>query len=182
MRVLLLLVPVAIVVLALMLSWRTEESAQAAALRAEEPPRYELKDATWMRLGTDGEPEFRARAEAIDYFADDSVTMTQVTLDALGGLRSPWHVEAPRGSAPPRERRLRLSGGVRAAGELANEDVALETPRLWIDLLRRELYTDAQVQFQSDFRNATARGLRSDFDGEHVQLLNDVRVDYAPQG
>jgi len=182
MRVLFLLVPAAIVVAALMLSWRTEESAQAAALRAEEPPRYAVTDVTWLRLGTDGEPEFRAHAQALDYFADDSITMTDVTLDALGGLRSPWHVEAPRGSAPPRERRLRLAGGVRATGQLASEDVTLVTPRLWVDLLRRELYTDAQVEFQSDFRSATARGLRSDFDGEHVQLLNDVRVDYEPQG
>ena len=182
MRVLLLLVPVAVVVFALMLSWRTDEAAQAAALRAEEPPRYAIRDVTWVRLGTDGEPEFRARAAALDYFADDSIKMSAVTLDALGGLRSPWHVEAPRGNAPPRERRLRLTGGVRATGQLANEDVALETPRLWVDLLRRELYTDAEVQFQSDFRSATARGLRSDFEGEHVQLLNDVRVDYEPQG
>lgn len=182
MRILVLLAPAVVIVIALMLSWRTEESAQAAALRAEEPPRYAVHDVTWVRLGADGEPEFRARAESLDYFADDSVAMKQVTLDALGGLRSPWHVEAPRGSSRPRERRLRLSGGVRATGELANEDVALETPRLWVDLLRRELYTDAEVEFQSDFRSATARGLRSDFDGEHVQLLNDVRVDYEPQG
>src|SRR5687768_15616534 len=111
MRILFLLVPAAVVVAALLLSWRTDESAQAAALRAEEPPRYSIKDVTWLRLGTDGEPEFRARAESLDYFADDSVKMTAVTLDALGGLRSPWHVEAPRGSAPPRERRLRLAGG-----------------------------------------------------------------------
>lgn len=181
MRFLFLLLPVALVVLALTVTWTIQEPARTAVTRAEEPPRYAVTDVQWLRLGRDGEPEFRAYAESLDYFADDSVSMKAVKLDALGGYRSPWHVEAPRGNAPPRERRLRLTGGVRASGELANENVALETPRLWVDLLRRELYTDAEVRFQSDFRNATARGLRSDFGGEHVQLLNDVRVDYVPQ-
>jgi LPS export ABC transporter protein LptC len=181
MRILFLLVPAAVVVIALAFSWRMQDPGQAPAVRAEEPPRYAITDVTWLRLGSDGEPEFRAQAESLDYFADDSVALHVVRLDALGGLRSPWHVEAPRGSAPPRERKLRLYGGVRASGELANENVALETPRLWVDLLRRELYTDAEVAFQSDFRSATARGLRTDFDGDHVQLLNDVRVDYVPQ-
>ena len=64
---------------------------------------------------------------------------------------------------------------------MSNEKLALTTPRMWVDLLRRELYTDAQVTLQSDFRNVSARGLRSDFDGEHIQLLSDVQVDYVPQ-
>ena len=71
---------------------------------------------------------------------------------------------------------------MRAAGALANENVSLVTQRLWVDLLRRELHTDAPVELRSDFRSATARGLRTDFDGEHGQLLNDVRVDYVPEG
>ncbi|MGH8481770.1 MAG: LPS export ABC transporter periplasmic protein LptC, partial [Nevskiaceae bacterium] len=64
-------------------------------------------------------------------------------------------------------------------GAVANEDVRLTTQRLWVDLLRRELHTDAPVELRSDFRSATARGLRTDFAGDHVQLLNDVRVDYV---
>ena len=180
MRILYLLVPAALVAAAL-LAWRGfQEPSPPPPARPAEPPRYAVTGVEWLRLGRDGEPEFRARATTLDYFADDSVVMREVKLDALGGYRSPWHLEAPRGNAPPRERRLRLTGGVRATGALANEDVVLATPRLWVDLLRRELHTDAQVELRSDFRSATARGLRTDFDGEHVQLLNDVRVDYAP--
>jgi LPS export ABC transporter protein LptC len=182
-RALYVLVPVALVAAALAFTWRGfQEPAQAPAAPAAEPPRYAIAGAEWLRLGRDGQPEFRARAATLDYFADDSVTLSEVQLDALGGYRSPWHVEAPRGNAPPRERRLRLTGGVRATGALANENVSLVTQRLWVDLLRRELHTDAPVELRSDFRSATARGLRTDFDGEHVRLLNDVRVDYVPEG
>lgn len=183
MRALFVLVPVLFVAAAVVFTWHGfQEPAQAPAAPAAEPPRYAITGVEWLRLGRDGQPEFRARAATLDYFADESVTLGDVQLDALGGYRSPWHVEAPRGTAPPRERRLRLTGGVRATGALANENVSLATQRLWVDLLRRELHTDAAVELRSDSRSATARGLRTDFDGEHVQLLNDVRVDYAPQG
>jgi LPS export ABC transporter protein LptC len=182
-RLLWLFLAVALVAAALVLTWEGfQQPEPAPAAPAAEPPRYAVTGVEWLRLGRDGEPEFRARAATLDYFADDSVVMRDVRLDALGGYGTPWRVEAPRGSAPPRDRRLRLSGGVRATGALASEDVALSTPRLWVDLLRRELHTDARVELRSDFRSATARGLRTDFDGEHVQLLNDVRVDYVIPG
>jgi LPS export ABC transporter protein LptC len=182
-RILYLLIPVALGAIALALTWQGfQERTPEAAAPAGEPPRYAVAQVEWLRLGRDGEPEFRARAAALDYFADESGAMRDVKLDALGGYSSPWHLAAPRGSAPPHERRLHLPGGVRATGSLASEDVSLTTPRLWVDLLRRELHTDASVKLQSDFRSATARGLRTDFGGEHVQLLNDVRVDYAPGG
>jgi len=105
-RILLLLVPVALIIGALLLSFH-EEPARAPAAPTQEPPRYSVTDAHWLRLGSDGEPEFRAQAASMDYFADESVKLREVKLDALGGYSSPWHVEAPRGSAPPRERRLR---------------------------------------------------------------------------
>jgi len=182
-RILYLLIPVALVAAALLLTWQGfQEPAPVAAAATVEPPRYTLKGVEWLRLGRDGEPEFRADAQTLDYYADESVVMEQVRLDALGGYSSPWHIEAPHGRAPAHERRLRLTGGVRASGALAQERVNVVTPRLWVDLLRRELHTDAEVKLQSDFRSATSRGMRSDFAGEHVQLLNDVRVDYVPEG
>ena len=184
MRFVYLFIAVGLVAAALVVTWEGGSSSPQveAVVPATEPPRYALTGVEWLRLVADGEPEFRADAKTLDYFADGSVVMRTVRLDALGGFSSPWHVEAPRGNAPPHERRLRLTGGVRAQGQVSSENVSLVTPRLWVDLLRRELTTDAQVEMQSDFRNVKARGLRTDFDGEHVQLLKDVRVDYAPPG
>ncbi|MGQ0587209.1 MAG: LPS export ABC transporter periplasmic protein LptC, partial [Gammaproteobacteria bacterium] len=180
-RVLYLLVPAGLVAAALIVTfYGFQEAAETAAAPSVEPPRYAATGVQWLRLGRQGEPEFRADAETLDYYADESVVMKKVRLDALGGYSSPWHLEAPRANAPPRERRIRLSGGVRATGDLAQEHVSLDTPRLWVDLLRRELYTDADVKMVTDFRTATARGLRSDFAGGRVQLLNDVKMDYVP--
>ena len=148
-----------------------------------EPPRYAITNAQWVRLGAQGEPEFRATAAGIDVFADESMELHDLRLDTLGGTASPWNVKAPAGSAPPHERRLLLTGGVEADGKVAGDvPVDFTTEQLWVDLLRRELYTEGEVDLRTEARTAHARGLRADFEGERVQLLNDVQVDYVPEG
>lgn len=184
MRARFLLLPAALLAVALYFVFGEEpEPARASAAAITEPPRYAVTGAEWVRLGRLGEPEFRARAATIDYFADESAHLHDISLDALGGVQSPWHVQAPDAAAPAHQRRMLLTGGVTAHG-LADDGSPLtfNTPRLWVDLLRRELYTEAEVDLRTDLRRATARGLRADFDGERVQLLNDVRVDYVPEG
>jgi LPS export ABC transporter protein LptC len=154
-----------------------------SATVAREPPRYVVTDAQWLRLNLRGEPEFRAQAQSIEYYADDTVELRTLALDALGGWTSPWHVQAPEGTARVNDRRLLLSGDVVAQGKtIDGAQLDFTTERLWVDLLRRELRTDHDVVFQSDFRRATARGLKADFNGEHIQLLNDVQMEYAPEG
>lgn len=153
-----------------------------AAAATEPLPRYSVTNADWVRLDARGEPELRARAATFDYFADDSVTMGRITLDALGGGGSPWTLTAPRGMVPAHERRILLQGEVLAQGTYSDEPVRFTTAELWVDLLRRELRTAAPVVLQSEFQRASARGLRADFTGETVQLLNDVQVEYVPGG
>ena len=46
---------------------------------------------------------------------------------------------------------------------------------------RRELRTDSAVVVESGHRRASGRGMRADFGGERVELLNDVQVEYAPE-
>lgn len=158
-------------------------SMTPAAAPPQEPPRYAVTGAQWLRLNLRGEPEFRAQAQSIDYYADDSVHLHTLTLDALGSWDSPWHVQAPEGAARLNERRLLLSGGVLATGKSADgAPLDFTTDRLWVDLLRRELRTEFDVMLRSDFRRATARGLKADFNGERIQLLNDVQMEYAPEG
>lgn len=179
-----LIIPALLLTAALFFVFRGEVTVSPDEVAAPvELPRYNVTGAEWTRLGRGGAPEFRARAESIDYFNDDSARLHQISLDALGGTQSPWTLTAPEGRAPPREKRLELTGGVTARGTTNDgEPLTFDTRRLWVDLLRRELYTEATVELRTDLRRASARGLRADFDGERVQLLNDVQVDYAPEG
>ncbi len=166
-----------------LLSPTAETAATHAAASSQELPRYAVTGAQWLRLNLRGEPEFRAQAQSIDYYADDSVQLHGLVLDALGGWTSPWHVQAPEGAARLDERSLLLSGDVLATGKTVDgEPLDFTTDRLWVDLLRRELRTESDVVLKSDFRRATARGLKADFSGERIQLLNDVQMEYAPEG
>ena len=178
------ILPAALLIGALYFTWEGFASAPSAAqLAASELPRYAATGARWLRLNRQGEPEFRAHAATVDYYADESAHMHLVSLDALGGAESPWHLEAPEARSPPHERRLMLEGGVRAKGDrIQGETVSFATENLWVDLLRQELSTDASVKLETEFRTAMARGLRADFRGESLKLLNDVQVDYAPPG
>lgn len=176
--------PATLLLAAIWFTWQGLQAPPPEVVAAQkELPRYAVTGAEWTRLGVSGAPEFRARAAAIDYYADGSAQLRTIGIDALGGHESPWQLRAPAGEAPPRARRLLLTGGVQAEGRHpSGAPIQFATERLWVDLLRRELYTEAPVQLQTDFRSASARGLRADFRGERVQLLNDVRVDYAPEG
>ena len=161
--------------------------AEDAAAPAQEPPRYSVTNAHWLRLNRQGQPEFRAQAASIDYFSDETVQLAELEVDALGGWSSPWHLQAPLGSGRAGERRLLLESRpeqpVLARGATAEgAPLDFRTDRLWIDLLRRELHTESAVTMESPFRRATARGLKADFNGERVQLLNDVQMEYAPAG
>lgn len=165
--------------------------ATETAAQPQEPPRYAVTGAHWLRLNLRGEPEFRAKAQSIDYYADGSVQLRTLMLDALGSWNSPWHVQAPAGSARLNERRLLLSGdpgagpgpAVLARGKDADgAPLDFTTDRLWVDLLRRELHTEFDVVLSSHLRRATARGLKADFSGDRIQLLNDVQMEYVPEG
>lgn len=161
---------------------RLQEPVVVTPPPSVELPRYSVTGAEWIRLDAGGQPEMRARAGVIDYFADDSARLSDLTLDSLGGSTSPWQMHSPTGRVPPHERRLLLEGEVLASGVYGDEPVSFKTRELWVDLLRREFRTDAPVVLDSPFRRASARGLRADFAGTTVQLLNDVEVDYVPGG
>lgn len=182
MRSLYLLVPLLLVAGGVVLTWQGLQPPSAETVAAaERQPRYAVTDAEWTRLGPGGQPEFRATANSIQYYEDESVQMQDVVLDSMGGKHSPWHVTADHGRAPPRERRLLLTGNVAAEGRYTGTlPVTFTTDRLWVDLLRRELRSDAEVSVASDLRKAAGRGMRADFNGERVEILNDVRVEYVP--
>lgn len=146
----------------------------------ERPARYELTQVRWQRLNDAGQIEFRAQAVRLRQYRDDSAELSELQLDALGGLDSPWRVRAPSGTVPSREQRIRLNGPVIADGRLTpNEPAQVIAENLWVDSVKKELSTDEPVRVETPTRSARARGLRTDFKGRQLNLLHDVEVTYA---
>ena len=97
--------PAALLVAAIFFTLQGLQAPPEPVAPAAEQPRYAVTGAQWLRLGVTGEPEFRAEAATIDYYADGTARLRAIGMDALGGFDSPWHVRAPQGEAPPRARR-----------------------------------------------------------------------------
>lgn len=143
------------------------------------PARYQLTGVDWTRYDDQGAPLMHAQAARARYFDDKTARLDQVRLDHLGG-DGPWVLTAPSGLVPARERRVQLTAPVRIAGDLPRlGPVELEAVSLWVDPDRREIYTAERVTMDAPGRRASALGLRADWAGERVRLLNQVRVDYA---
>lgn len=145
---------------------------------AERTPRYYLKQASWVQLGPAGQVEYQVQASAARYYDDESAQLEELVINGLAGTDN-WSLRAPEGYAPPHERRMLLEGPVRGNGQWTDgERFALQTEHLWLDTLRREIYTEAPVELVSKHRNLNATGMRADWAGSELQLQSRVRVRY----
>ena len=178
-RVLLGMLAVLVIAVAMWTSLQQVDTAdRAAAEDTADAPRYYIKNAAWTMLGPSGTPEYRMRAELAEYFDDQSARLSQLRDDDLAGEQV-WTISAPSGYAPPHQRRMLLNGPITANGQWADgQQFQLDTDHMWIDTLRRELYTDAEVLLTSALRRIQARGLRADWRGDSLQLLDQVSVRY----
>lgn len=146
------------------------------------PPRYTLNQVEWTRLDQNGQPEYIAQAQSIEYFDDRSAHLIQPDVIAFGGKGSPWRMTAPEGRTPANSRNILLSGNVLVAGRWSNgRELNLTTPHLWLEPGEKRLRTDAEVMLEGAGRKLRATGLIADSMGEHVQLLGKVRGEYAPR-
>ncbi len=178
------LIPLGLIVaLGLWLARQPESpAAETIASRPASVPRYALTGVNWLRYDSKGKPQFRAQAAQIDFYDDTSAKLQTLSLDALGGLDSPWRFNAPSGYLPPRQKRLRLDGPVAGQGRMANGDtVQLSAGHLWVDSARREISTDAGVKVEAPRRQAQAQGLRTDFGAKRIELRGKVQARYAPK-
>lgn len=155
--------------------------AEVAVAAAAEPPRYELQGIRWTRLDPEGRPLLQATAAQARYFDDRSARFEELQVQRLGA-EGPWTLTAPRGVMPPDEKRIHLTEPAQMNGRLkTGEPVRVTADGMWVDLARREIYTDERVVLQGPQRQARARGLRADWQGTRVQLMNEVEVEYVVQ-
>lgn len=170
---------------AVLLTLQNFERAGHRSAAAESPPatpRYTLKSAEWTRLDAEGQLEFVANAQLIEYFDDQSLRLQQPEVHAFGGSGSPWRLTAPEGSTPAHSRNLLLTGPVLAMGRWPDgEELGINTEHLWLDVENKVLRTDADVTLSSATRKVLASGLIADSMGQRIELLSKVRAAYAPR-
>ena len=143
-------------------------------------PRYTAKKAEWTHLNAQGVAEFHLTADTVDYYDDRSAKLQGVMIDRLRTGENPWRLTAPQGTMPSKENRVLLQNPVHAIGALqSGETVTIDTPRLWADATRNELYTSDAVQISSATWLATSVGLRADLAGDKMTLLKNIQVKYG---
>ncbi|HSW15242.1 MAG TPA: LPS export ABC transporter periplasmic protein LptC, partial [Solimonas sp.] len=161
-------------VLTLLRGFQPEPPAEVAA--QAQLPRYELRGVEWTRLDAQGRPLIEAVAGTIRYYDDESARFDTLEVRRLGA-NGPWNLTSPDGTMPAGEERLRLNPPVLITGRLSNgEPVQIDAESLWVDLQRKEIHTEDRVQLHAPNRQARARGLRADWAGTQLRLLNDVEV------
>lgn len=158
-----------------------ENRAQVLAAPTAIEPRYTATNAEWTHLNKEGVAEFHLTADTARYYDDRSAQLNNVVMDRFRAGQSPWRLTAPQGSIPPYESRILLQNPVTATGTLQSGDtVTINTPHLWADATRNELFTDAPVEMISLNWQAIGTGLRADLTGEKLALLKNSKVIYAP--
>jgi len=146
---------------------------------AVERPRYHLEGARWRRYDASGALVFEATAGGIDYFDDESMTLTAIDL-VTRGARGSWRLEAPHGSVPAGEKRVLLGPDVDVHGEPQRRpDIDIDTPTLWVNWEARTLSTDDPVTATTPGRQLKAGGMRADWAAERVEFLGQVEASYA---
>lgn len=143
-------------------------------------PRYVLSGAKWTRYDAQGQQRFSVQADLIEYFDDESATLTEIDARLPGGDESRWTLLSPGGRVPAGERLILLTGPVTGRG--LNDDgepLDFETPELWLDPEQQTFRTEAGVHLRSPGFSGTAKGLLGNWQQQSFQLLGNVRMDYA---
>ena len=143
-------------------------------------PRYTLTIAEFSRYDNYGNPSLGGTADSVEYYDDQSGTAHGLDLELLTSGGSVWRVQAPSAELPAHQRRMRLDGPVVAHGRWpdSDEEITVKTDHLWIDPDARLFDTDAPVDLVSSGRTGSAVGLRGDWAGRGLQLLDDVKMNY----
>lgn len=145
-------------------------------------PRYQVSDARILQFDGNGQLRYEAQAMSVRFFDDDSLQLDALQLSQLGG-REVWTLSAPSAYGPPGERRILMQGPVRGDGQWpSGERFELRSDHLWVDTLRREIYTDSDVSLIGRKRQLQAQGLRADWNGTRLNLMRDVKARYSADG
>ena len=143
---------------------------------------FYLLDARILGTGTDGTLLYEILAESAEQLEDQSLEFdtVQVRYSPTSGV--PWTVDADRARVYRGDRRVHLSGHVRAVSETGIDGNATElrTPALELDPDRFVARTDERVQIRVGERSLTATGMVASLDDNRLDLHSNVSGKFAP--
>ncbi|MDY6815831.1 MAG: LPS export ABC transporter periplasmic protein LptC [Pseudomonadota bacterium] len=175
---------IALVAVALLLMWRTDEppapDPEAAALRGPAEPDGFVVDGTYTAYDESGNLEVRFSSPRIEQFEKGNMaTMVSPTADIHGEPGTePWTISANNGSLLQNENLLYLTGNVRIIRPIGDREATLITSKLTLDNDQNILYTDAPVEITDRTGVTRATGMKGWINDRILELNSDVEGRY----
>jgi len=143
-----------------------------------------LTDFDLITMNAAGRPRYQLRGREMQHYADDDtarVAMPQLTIYRQGAV--PWLVRAEQAEVAAGGETVFLRDQVMMERLTANKGEKLEihTPALRVVPAKEYAETDRTVTIVSDLGVTRAVGMQADLKQRHLELLAQVRSDYAKQ-
>jgi LPS export ABC transporter protein LptC len=149
--------------------------------RAEEQRGYYVLDATLTEMGADGTPRVVVHAKSIEQqLADQSVLLSDLSLDYKTESSGTWTVTANQGRMPPDRGSLLLSGDVKVTGTEARGSAVIRTDRLAYNTASSVIQTADPVSVTFGEHELRGRGLRVVLNDGTLRLESNVHGRFNP--
>lgn len=146
---------------------------------APEGSDYFMRGATIYQMNEAGQLDYRMKIAEILHYPDDSARLHDIHTHYVGGSKSWWSLQAPRGLVPPGSRDIHLIGGVVVKHPQPEGDtVVIRTDHAWFRSQANLIETNAHATATSPDRIVEGDGMRITLDNDHLKLLDNVHVRY----
>lgn len=180
------LVVLVVIVLSTLSWWMPLEPGPISALVTEPEkrhiPDFYLADFDLTTMNVAGRPRYQLQGQGMNHYADDDtseVKLPQLTMYRQGS--APWFVRAEQAQVTAGGETVLLQGEVKLDRLMEDKGGKLEihTPALRVVPAKEYAETDQPVAIVTDFGVTRAIGMRADLKQEQLQLLAQVRGEYA---
>ena len=167
-------------------SWylaRQNSADDSADLPLESTHRgYYLKSARILGTGPDGGLLYEIQAKHAEQKGDEEIAFTDVLINYSPASDVPWVVNADSALINQGERRVRLSGHVRAVSSegFSGNETEIRTQYLELDPETYIAETDQRVQIRIGARSLTATGMLASLKENQLQLKSNVNGKFVP--
>lgn len=167
------------------LLWRSDDrtlsSNDRADLRGTREPDGFVVNGSYTSYNESGQVEIQFTSPRIEQFEEGNLaTVEAPKADIFGeqGDRSPWQIEAEKGSLLQDDGLLYLTGNVRVYQQLGERETTLTTESLTLDNDQGIVYTEAPVTITDKIGVTRSIGMKAWIDKRIVELKSQVEGTY----